>query len=341
MPPTTYPTSNGGPSFVTAEPSLAGHTSPLSSAPARGWPQSSEEVKQYWDDRGQPSRSVHEENERPRAPIAQMYGPEDEHLNLDNDSYPPHARDSPYARDTHSTEPSSEGDAVTTYTPVASASVSSSGSDTVNKTPSNGSDGDDEDEGYDGYGDGVIDVPHASSANNTNGVDVENSLRIDRNGIFHLGPQWDVPDVGTAQANAGPRLGRATIWSQHTTGPSPPQYAQDDIEQFPTPTIPSAPRQRPALSTLGSRLAIRRNRVLESRNRRRSREDSGQQNAATTATAAAATATAALAADSTATAGPSTPAYSHSILSDDGGILTIVEDLAHIDLSMRGGLSNN
>ncbi|GAP86081.2 hypothetical protein SAMD00023353_0302080 [Rosellinia necatrix] len=75
------------------------------------------------------------------------------------------------------------------------------------------------------YGsDGVISLPSAPHNSPiydrygrvTNGVDIENSLRIDpEDGSFHLGPQWQVPSASTAIANAGPTTGIASIWSEH------------------------------------------------------------------------------------------------------------------------------
>ncbi|KAI0505270.1 hypothetical protein F5B22DRAFT_531711 [Xylaria bambusicola] len=75
--------------------------------------------------------------------------------------------------------------------------------------------------------DGVIDLQVMADHNTpggpvSRGIDVKNSLRIDKStGKFYLGPQWQVPSADAARMNAGPEFGTASTWTMSS-------YHQED-----------------------------------------------------------------------------------------------------------------
>ncbi|KAI1112773.1 hypothetical protein F5Y14DRAFT_463177 [Nemania sp. NC0429] len=68
------------------------------------------------------------------------------------------------------------------------------------------------------YNDGVVNIQTKNNYGTATGaVDIDNSLRIGRDGKFHLGLQWQVPDARTAHSNAGPKLGPVSLVSSWST----------------------------------------------------------------------------------------------------------------------------
>lgn len=137
-------------------------------------------------------------------------------------------------------------------TAVITTESASDSSSTLGQESLNGS-GEDGNEGS-SYSDGVIDVQPKKYFGTTAGsIDINNSLHISSGGKFHLGPQWHVPDAGTAHSNAGPKLGPVSVFSSWSTNefdveedPSTPRRDSNDMEgsfcgQYNTAASPTTP----------------------------------------------------------------------------------------------------
>ncbi|KAI0468592.1 hypothetical protein F4859DRAFT_524165 [Xylaria cf. heliscus] len=137
------------------------------------------------------------------------------------------------------------------------------GNDNNNTTTNNGNNTNGNGIGHHFNGaDGVIDTRiltvHTNGyyyVPNATGVDIDNSLRIDKAGDFHLGPQWQVPSSKTAQSHAGPKFGEASIWSewsqQRSNSPAPLSMPEvhtpptDEVIAYQMQTLDLANMHRP------------------------------------------------------------------------------------------------
>ncbi|KAI1189097.1 hypothetical protein F5B17DRAFT_450709 [Nemania serpens] len=183
--------------------------------------------------------------DRPRAPVAPMY----EGDPLPNvPDYQAHPGDTIRAEESSSEDSEDDGsDTAVITTESASDSSSTLGQESLNGSGEDGNEGS-------SYSDGVIDVQPKKYFGTTAGsIDINNSLHISSGGKFHLGPQWHVPDAGTAHSNAGPKLGPVSVFSSWSTNefdveedPSTPRRDSNDMEgsfcgQYNTAASPTTP----------------------------------------------------------------------------------------------------
>ncbi|KAI0456649.1 hypothetical protein F5B21DRAFT_502255 [Xylaria acuta] len=165
---------------------------------------------------------------RPRAPEAQMYAEGQQPLSdLANLNV---QHDLKASEEANETGESSSGSALVSGAPYLMTECSSDTSETLTSGDDsdtlNGNSNEDNGAGAGaGYNingaDGVIDTRTIAARNHgyydddaVAGVDVDNSLRIDEAGHFHLGSQWQVPSSNTARSNAGSNFGQASVWSE-------------------------------------------------------------------------------------------------------------------------------
>ncbi|KAI1750959.1 hypothetical protein F4782DRAFT_507391 [Xylaria castorea] len=135
---------------------------------------------------------------------------------------PLHYRTAPYcvkaAEEVNGASGSSDRVASVPDTPCMNTGYVSDTSETL--TNGDNSEDDSDSAGYTiNNADGVVDT-RTTTRNDwyyddfTAGVDVDNSLRINKAGKFHLGSQWQVPGANIAQSKAGSEFGEASIWSE-------------------------------------------------------------------------------------------------------------------------------